>query len=59
MILDTHDNLRHYAGLFRGVDPQPLFDWLATCRDIPPGQKVDFAGDRFSRRSSPISVASG
>ncbi|MGA0093625.1 MAG: YhcH/YjgK/YiaL family protein [Chthoniobacterales bacterium] len=47
MILDTHDNLRNYAGFFRGVDPQPLFDWLATCRDIPPGQKIDFAGDKL------------
>ena len=47
MILDTHDNLSHYAGLFRDVDPQPLFDWLKTCRDVPPGQKVDFAGDKL------------
>ncbi|MFM8682638.1 MAG: hypothetical protein ACKOEG_02470, partial [Chthoniobacterales bacterium] len=30
MILDTHDNLHRYAGIFRDVDPQPLFDWLKT-----------------------------
>jgi YhcH/YjgK/YiaL family protein len=47
MILDTHDNLHHYAGLFRGVDPQPLFDWLKICRDVPLGEKVEFAGDRL------------
>lgn len=47
MILDTHDNLRRYAGLFRDVDPQPLFDWLAACRDIPPGTRIDFAGDKL------------
>jgi YhcH/YjgK/YiaL family protein len=47
MILDTHDRLHRYAGIFRHVDPQPLFEWLNTCRDIPPGQKVDFAGDKL------------
>ena len=47
MILDTHDNLSRYAGLFRDVDPKPLFEWLKTCRDVPPGQKVDFAGDKL------------
>ena len=47
MILDTHDNLHRYAGIFRDVGPQPLFDWLKTCRDVPPGQKVDFAGDKL------------
>jgi YhcH/YjgK/YiaL family protein len=47
MILDTHDNLHHYAGLFRGVNPQPLFDWLKTCRDVPLGEKVEFAGDKL------------
>ena len=47
MILDTHDNLHHYAGLFRGVDPQPLFEWLKNCRDFPHGQKVEFAGDQL------------
>ena len=47
MILDTHDNLSHYAGLFRDVDPKPLFEWLNTCRDVPPGQKIDFAGDKL------------
>jgi len=47
MILDTHDKLHRYAGIFRDVDPQPLFQWLNTCRDIPPGQKVDFAGDKL------------
>ncbi len=47
MILDTHDNLHNYAGIFRGVDPQPLFHWLKTCRDVPPGQKVDFAGEKL------------
>jgi YhcH/YjgK/YiaL family protein len=47
MILDTHDNLHHYAGIFRGVDPQPLFDWLKSCRDVPLGEKVEFAGDKL------------
>ena len=47
MILDTHDNLHRYAGIFRDVDPQLLFAWLKTCRDIPPGQKIDFAGDKL------------
>ena len=47
MILDTHNNLHRYAGIFRDVDPQPLFDWLKTCRDVSPGQKVDFAGDKL------------
>jgi biofilm protein TabA len=47
MILDTHDNLPHYAGLFRDVDPQPLFQWLQTCRDAPLGEKVEFAGDKL------------
>ena len=47
MILDTHDNLRNYAGIFRDIDPKPLFQWLETCRDIPPGQKVDFASDKL------------
>lgn len=47
MILDTHDNLRHYAPLFRGVDPAPLFAWLQNCRDVEPGTKVEFAGDQL------------
>lgn len=47
MILDTHDNLSRYAGIFRDVAPQPLFAWPKTCRDVPPGQKVDFAGDKL------------
>ena len=47
MILDTHDNLHLYAALFRGVDPQPLLAWLKTCRDVPPGEKVDFSGDKL------------
>jgi biofilm protein TabA len=47
MILDTHDHLHRYAGLFRGVDPQSLFDWLKTCRDVPLGEKVEFAGDKL------------
>jgi YhcH/YjgK/YiaL family protein len=47
MILDTHDNLHRYAGIFRGVDPQPLFEWLKTCRDVPLGEKVEFAGDKL------------
>ena len=47
MILDTHDNLQLYAGIFRDVDPQPLFDWLKTCRDVPAGERVDFAGDKL------------
>ena len=47
MILDTHDNLRHYAPLFQGVDPTPLFDWLLNCRDVESGTKVEFAGDKL------------
>jgi len=47
MILDTHDNLRHYAPLFRDVDPTPLFDWLLNCRDVESGTKVEFAGNRL------------
>jgi YhcH/YjgK/YiaL family protein len=47
MILDTHDSLPHYAGIFRGVDPQPLFDWLKICRDFPLGEKIEFAGDKL------------
>jgi YhcH/YjgK/YiaL family protein len=47
MILDTHDSLPHYAGIFRGVDPQPLFDWLKICRDVPLGEKIEFAGDKL------------
>lgn len=47
MILDTHDNLHRYAGIFRDVDPQPLFDWLRICRDVPLGEKVEFAGDKL------------
>ena len=47
MILDTHNNLHRYAGIFRDVDPQLVFDWLKTCRDVSPGQKVDFAGDKL------------
>ena len=51
MILDTHDNLHRYAGMFRDVDPQPLFEWLKACRDVPPGQKIDFAGDKLFVKS--------
>jgi|FLOH01.1.fsa_nt_gi biofilm protein TabA len=47
MILDTHKNLRHYAPLFRSVDPTPLFDWLENCRDVESGTRVDFAGDKL------------
>lgn len=50
MILDTHENLSHYASLFRDVDPSPLFDWLKICRDVEPGTKVDFAGDKLFAR---------
>jgi YhcH/YjgK/YiaL family protein len=51
MILDTHNNLSRYAGIFRDVDPKPLFEWLTSCRDVPPGQKVDFAGDKLFAKS--------
>jgi biofilm protein TabA len=51
MILDTHDNVRHYAPLFRGVDSTPLFDWLQNCRDVEPGTKVEFAGDKLFART--------
>lgn len=47
MILDTHDNLPNYAPIFRGIDPAPVFDWLRQCRDIAPGTKVEFAGDKL------------
>ena len=47
MILDTHDNVRDYAPLFRGVDPTPLFDWLQNFRDVAPGTKVEFSGDKL------------
>lgn len=47
MILDTHDNLHRYTGIFRDVDPRPFFAWLKVCRDVPPGQRVDFAGDKL------------
>lgn len=50
MILDTHNNLSHYAPLFRGVDPSPLFSWLQTCRDVESGTKVEFAGDKLFAR---------
>jgi biofilm protein TabA len=51
MILDTHNNLHKYAGLFHGVDPQPLFEWLESCRDVEPGTKVEFAGDKLFARA--------
>ncbi len=47
MILDTHDNLGRYTSLFRGVDPQGLFTWLKTCRDLPPDTRYEFAGDKL------------
>ncbi len=47
MILDTHDNLHRYAGIFRDVDPKPLFQWLKTCRDVAVGERIDFAGDKL------------
>jgi YhcH/YjgK/YiaL family protein len=50
MILDTHDNLQRYAKLFRTVDPAPLFAWLADCRAVEPGTKVEFAGDKLFAR---------
>ncbi|NBO94098.1 MAG: DUF386 domain-containing protein, partial [Planctomycetia bacterium] len=58
MILDTHDNLKHYAGIFRDVDPQPLFDWLKTCRDVAPGQKIDFAGDKLFAKTMRLDTGS-
>jgi len=51
MILDTHDNLHHYTSIFRGVDPQPLFDWLKTSREVSLGDKVEFAGDKMFAKS--------
>lgn len=50
MILGTHDELTSHAGLFRGADPQPLFRWLETCRDLEHGTKVDFLGDKLFAR---------
>jgi YhcH/YjgK/YiaL family protein len=51
MILDTHNNLHRYASLFRGVDPAPLFSWLAGARDVEAGVKVEFAGDKLFART--------
>ncbi len=51
MILDTHDNLHLYGGLFRDVDPSALFTWLKSCRDVPSGTKVEFAGDKLFARA--------
>lgn len=51
MILDTHDKLHLYAGLFRDVDPAPLFAWLAGCRSVEPGTRVEFAGDKMFARA--------
>ncbi len=50
MILDTRENLHHYAPLFRGVDPAPLFDWLRICRDAASGANFEFAGDKLFAR---------
>ena len=47
MILDTHNNLPHYAPLFRGVDPAPLFTWLRNCREVGGDTRVEFAGDKL------------
>lgn len=47
MILDTRDNLPRYADIFRDVDPKSLFEWLKTCRDVAPGEKVEFLGDKL------------
>lgn len=47
MILDTHDSLSRYSSIFTGVDPGPLFEWLENCRDVEPGEKVEFAGDKL------------
>lgn len=51
MILDTHNNLTNYAGLFRDINPQPLFDWLQNCRGVEAGTKVEFAGDKLFARA--------
>ena len=50
MILDTHTNLPQYAPLFTGLDPAPVFDWLANSREIEPGTKVEFYGDKVFAR---------
>ena len=50
MILGTHKDLKHYAGLFRDTDSQAFFKWLETCRDIEHDTKVDLMGDRLFAR---------
>lgn len=47
MILDTHNNLSRYASLFRGVEPEGVFTWLKTCKDLPPDTRREFAGDKL------------
>lgn len=58
MILDTHDNLHRYAGIFRGVDPHPLFEWLRNCRDVAIGERVDFAGDKLFAKALRLDTGS-
>lgn len=50
MILDTRDNMRHYAPLFRGIDPTLLFDWLPGARGIESGGKVNLEGEKLFAR---------
>lgn len=47
MILDDSKNLREYAPLFCGVDPAPLFDWLAGCADVAAGTAAEFSGNKL------------
>lgn len=47
MILDARDNLRQYRSLFRGADPDPLFEWLLGPSEFVPGSSLAFAADRL------------
>lgn len=58
MILDTHNDLTRYSGIFRGVDPEPLFAWLRNCRDVPLGEKVEFAGDKLFAKTLRLDTGS-
>ena len=47
MILGTNEELPRHAGLFRAGDPQVLFRWLETCRDLEHGAEVKLFGDKL------------
>ena len=58
MILDTHDSLNRYSTIFTGADPAPLFEWLNNSRDIEPGAKVEFAGDKLFAKTMRLDTGS-